>query len=185
MAPRHLWRRGVGRTFQITAAFASMTVRENVQLALLPRASVCAGPYRPDARSFDDGGRRAARAGRHARGGRAALRHSRLWRSQARRARDRARRRAEALADGRADRRNGARRAPATDGAGRRASPSATASPCCSPSTTWTWCSPMPTASSCSIAARSLLQGAPEAIRADPAVRAVYLGAGLASGVDR
>ena len=26
-------------------------------------------------------------------------------------------------------------------------------SPCCSPSTTWTWCSARPTASSCSIAA--------------------------------
>jgi branched-chain amino acid transport system ATP-binding protein len=30
-----IWRRGVGRTFQITATFASMTVRENVQMALL------------------------------------------------------------------------------------------------------------------------------------------------------
>ena len=35
IAPRHVWRRGVGRTFQITATFASMTVRENVQCALL------------------------------------------------------------------------------------------------------------------------------------------------------
>jgi len=34
-APRAVWRLGVGRTFQITATFASMTVRENVQLALL------------------------------------------------------------------------------------------------------------------------------------------------------
>ena len=33
--PRQIWRLGVGRTFQITATFASMTVRENVQLALL------------------------------------------------------------------------------------------------------------------------------------------------------
>ncbi|MBW0004992.1 MAG: ABC transporter ATP-binding protein [Hyphomicrobiales bacterium] len=38
MTPRRLWRRGVGRTFQITAAFASMTVRENVQLALNAKA---------------------------------------------------------------------------------------------------------------------------------------------------
>ena len=35
LPPRRIWRRGVGRTFQITATFASMTVRENVQLALL------------------------------------------------------------------------------------------------------------------------------------------------------
>jgi branched-chain amino acid transport system ATP-binding protein len=35
LQPRRVWRLGVGRTFQITATFASMTVRENVQLALL------------------------------------------------------------------------------------------------------------------------------------------------------
>jgi branched-chain amino acid transport system ATP-binding protein len=35
LAPRRVWRHGVGRTFQITATFASMTVRENVQVALL------------------------------------------------------------------------------------------------------------------------------------------------------
>ena len=35
MSPRAVWRLGVGRTFQITATFASMTVRENVQVALL------------------------------------------------------------------------------------------------------------------------------------------------------
>ncbi|MCW5774263.1 MAG: ABC transporter ATP-binding protein [Rhodospirillaceae bacterium] len=34
-APRRIWRQGVGRTFQITATFASMTVRENVQMALI------------------------------------------------------------------------------------------------------------------------------------------------------
>jgi branched-chain amino acid transport system ATP-binding protein len=50
--PRHVWRLGVGRTFQITATFASMTVVENVQMALLshhrrlrdvwtPAASLC------------------------------------------------------------------------------------------------------------------------------------------------
>jgi branched-chain amino acid transport system ATP-binding protein len=33
--PREIWRLGVGRTFQITATFGSMTVRENVQMALL------------------------------------------------------------------------------------------------------------------------------------------------------
>jgi branched-chain amino acid transport system ATP-binding protein len=33
--PREIWRRGVGRTFQVAATFGSMTVRENVQVALL------------------------------------------------------------------------------------------------------------------------------------------------------
>ena len=33
--PHEIWRMGVGRTFQITATFGSMTVRENVQMALL------------------------------------------------------------------------------------------------------------------------------------------------------
>ncbi len=35
LPPRRICRLGVGRTFQITATFASMTVRENVQMALL------------------------------------------------------------------------------------------------------------------------------------------------------
>ena len=33
--PRDVWKLGVGRTFQITSTFASMTVLENVQMALL------------------------------------------------------------------------------------------------------------------------------------------------------
>lgn len=33
--PRRIWRMGVGRTFQITRTFLSMSVRENVQMALL------------------------------------------------------------------------------------------------------------------------------------------------------
>ena len=35
LRPRAIWRLGVGRTFQITQTFASMTVRENVQMALI------------------------------------------------------------------------------------------------------------------------------------------------------
>ncbi len=35
--PRAIWRRGVGRTFQVAATFGSMTVRENVQMVLLSR----------------------------------------------------------------------------------------------------------------------------------------------------
>jgi branched-chain amino acid transport system ATP-binding protein len=37
--PRDVWRLGVGRTFQITATFPTMTVRENVQVALLSYGS--------------------------------------------------------------------------------------------------------------------------------------------------
>jgi branched-chain amino acid transport system ATP-binding protein len=35
LAPHRIWRLGVGRTFQVTATFGSMSVRENVQAALL------------------------------------------------------------------------------------------------------------------------------------------------------
>ena len=34
MTPRAIWRRGVGRTFQVAQTFVSMTVAENVQMAL-------------------------------------------------------------------------------------------------------------------------------------------------------
>ncbi len=45
LAPRKIWRLGVGRTFQITATFASMTVRENVQMALLSRERRLLSPF--------------------------------------------------------------------------------------------------------------------------------------------
>ena len=35
MEPREIWRLGVGRTFQVAATFGSMTVAENVQLAIV------------------------------------------------------------------------------------------------------------------------------------------------------
>jgi branched-chain amino acid transport system ATP-binding protein len=35
LTPRKIWRLGVGRTFQVTATFGSMTVLENVQMTLL------------------------------------------------------------------------------------------------------------------------------------------------------
>jgi len=38
LSPRRIWRLGVGRTFQIAATFHSMTVRENVEVALLSHA---------------------------------------------------------------------------------------------------------------------------------------------------
>ena len=35
LPPREIWRRGVGRTFQITGTYPSMTVVENIQMALM------------------------------------------------------------------------------------------------------------------------------------------------------
>lgn len=35
LPPERIWRRGISRTFQITATFASLTVLENVQVAIL------------------------------------------------------------------------------------------------------------------------------------------------------
>jgi branched-chain amino acid transport system ATP-binding protein len=43
MAAREIWRLGVGRTFQIAATFGSMTVAENVQMALLSHQQYWAG----------------------------------------------------------------------------------------------------------------------------------------------
>ncbi|MEZ5654199.1 MAG: ABC transporter ATP-binding protein [Burkholderiaceae bacterium] len=47
LAPRRVWRLGVGRTFQITATFGSMTVRENVQMALLSHRRQLRRLWRP------------------------------------------------------------------------------------------------------------------------------------------
>ncbi|MBX6374612.1 MAG: ABC transporter ATP-binding protein [Acetobacteraceae bacterium] len=47
LPPPRIFRAGVGRTFQITATFGSMTVRENVQMALLSAARRLFGLWRP------------------------------------------------------------------------------------------------------------------------------------------
>jgi branched-chain amino acid transport system ATP-binding protein len=51
MPPRRIWRLGVGRTFQIAATFGSMTVVENVQMALLSREKQIFHMWKPT-RSF-------------------------------------------------------------------------------------------------------------------------------------
>jgi branched-chain amino acid transport system ATP-binding protein len=86
---RDVWRLGVGRTFQVAATFGSMTVAENVQMALVShhgeifasarRSHAATAPRRQAARPESDGGRRRAR-----------LQGTRLRRRQARRARRRA-----------------------------------------------------------------------------------------------
>jgi branched-chain amino acid transport system ATP-binding protein len=49
LKPREIWRLGVGRTFQVAATFGSMTVIENVQLALISHARETYGLWRPAA----------------------------------------------------------------------------------------------------------------------------------------
>jgi branched-chain amino acid transport system ATP-binding protein len=49
LAPREIWRLGVGRTFQIAATFGSMTVVENVQMALISHARETYRLWRPAA----------------------------------------------------------------------------------------------------------------------------------------
>ena len=140
LTPRDIWRLGVGRTFQIAATFGSMTVVENVQMALLSHArrafsTVAAGGNRSSrARA------RIAGAGRHGGSRRPAEPRTCLWRRQARRACHRARQRSAPVADGRADRRHGAAGAQRTD-ASWSSIWSRRQSRCCSPSIRWMWCS--------------------------------------------
>jgi len=50
--PAAVWRLGVGRTFQIAETFASLTVIENVQMALLSHARAVLGFWRPARNQF-------------------------------------------------------------------------------------------------------------------------------------
>jgi branched-chain amino acid transport system ATP-binding protein len=52
MKPRAIWRLGVGRTFQIAATFASFTVVENVQMAVLSHHHQVFSLWRPAATRF-------------------------------------------------------------------------------------------------------------------------------------
>jgi branched-chain amino acid transport system ATP-binding protein len=47
LRPHQVWRLGVGRTFQVTATFSSMSVRENVQVALLSHHGRLFSPGEP------------------------------------------------------------------------------------------------------------------------------------------
>jgi branched-chain amino acid transport system ATP-binding protein len=52
LAPRDIWWLGVGRTFQVAATFGSMTVIENVQMALISHARETYRLWRPAASRF-------------------------------------------------------------------------------------------------------------------------------------
>ena len=54
LSPRDIWRLGVGRTFQIAATFGSMTVVENVQMALISHAGEILRWWRPAASRHRD-----------------------------------------------------------------------------------------------------------------------------------
>jgi branched-chain amino acid transport system ATP-binding protein len=54
LKPREVWRLGVGRTFQITATFASMSVIENVQMALMSHHRRLASLWRTAASLYRD-----------------------------------------------------------------------------------------------------------------------------------
>lgn len=73
MTPRRIWRLGVGRTFQITATYPSMTVAENVQMALISdrgrifsSLSLASGLYRDEALDLLSLVGMEQQAGRHA-----------------------------------------------------------------------------------------------------------------------
>ena len=51
-ASRKIWRLGVGRTFQVTATYASMSVMENVQMVLLSRERKLFRFWHPAAQAF-------------------------------------------------------------------------------------------------------------------------------------
>ena len=54
LPPHAIWRRGVGRTFQIAATFGSMTVAENVQMALISYTREIFRPFVAAARRHRD-----------------------------------------------------------------------------------------------------------------------------------
>ncbi len=154
MAPGDIWRLGVGRTFQVAATFASMTVAENVQMALhshyprrWPALGWAARYHVAEAERLLDLVGMADQAQRSC----GELAYGDLKRLEF----------AIALANnpklllmdepaaGMAP-----ARAPRADGASRLASPANARSASSSPSTTWTSCSVTPTGCSCSTAGR-------------------------------
>ena len=169
-------KRGLVRTFQITALFRGLTVLENVTLAVGERLGVAGEHAAPRglAPRRHRGGLRAARSARHRRRGAAAGARARLWPAAPRRDR----RRAWPRAQGAAARRAGGRRAVGRERHHHRGDRAAAAGDrrCSSSSTTWIWSSAWRGASPCWCRARCWSKGTPTEIAADARVRQVYLG---------
>jgi branched-chain amino acid transport system ATP-binding protein len=64
--PRDIWRLGIGRTFQVAATFNSMTVIENVQMALISHANQVYRLWKPASLAASRTRTGAAGPGRHA-----------------------------------------------------------------------------------------------------------------------
>ncbi len=117
--PRQVWRLGVGRTFQITATFPTMTVRENVQVALVSYGRQLFNLWGSTASyAREEAGRLLDLVGMGAYAGRPCgeLAYGDLETAGTR---NRARQPAKTSVDGRADRGHGAARAHRTDAAHR------------------------------------------------------------------
>ncbi len=98
--PREIWRMGVGRTFQITATFPTMTVRENVQVPLISYGGRLFDAWSSAPKvAIAEAERLLELVGMSAYA-RTSLRRTRLWRSQAAGTRGRTGKSAEAAADG-------------------------------------------------------------------------------------
>ncbi|MBT3361187.1 MAG: ABC transporter ATP-binding protein [Rhodospirillales bacterium] len=54
MPPHRIWKLGIGRTFQVAATFSSMTVRENVQMALMSHRRALGRFFSPVRRLYVD-----------------------------------------------------------------------------------------------------------------------------------
>jgi branched-chain amino acid transport system ATP-binding protein len=54
LAPRQIWKLGVGRTFQVAETYGSMTVLENVQMVLMSRHGYLFNAWRRAGRLFRD-----------------------------------------------------------------------------------------------------------------------------------
>ena len=72
--PREIWKRGVGRTFQVAATYGSMTVCENVQMVLSVAWPAAVRLVVPGRRALSRRSARAAAAGRDGATGRTSLR---------------------------------------------------------------------------------------------------------------
>jgi branched-chain amino acid transport system ATP-binding protein len=144
MRPRDIWRLGVGRTFQIAATFNSMTVLENVQMALVSRERKLFGLWKPAGSWYADEAISAARTGRHGGARESRMRRAGLWRRQAGRAGHCLANRPKLLLMDEPT----AGMAPKERNdlmALTKRLVTSTSSACCSPSTAWTWCSLTPT----------------------------------------